>query len=108
MHEKKKECYYAKEREFRSAFYGKRSLIIFRYKEISLNLTGLNFFLPSCIISLLHDFYDAFSKEMPKGLPPLWGIEHQIDLILNSTILNQLVYKNNPDEIKELQRQVSC
>ncbi|XP_031131787.1 uncharacterized protein LOC116033168 [Ipomoea triloba] len=34
------------------------------------------------IDELLADFSDLFPKEMPKGLPPLRGIEHQIDFVL--------------------------
>jgi len=29
----------------------------------------------------LKEFDDIFSKELPSGLPPLSGIEHQIDLV---------------------------
>jgi hypothetical protein len=38
-------------------------------------------------------------------LPPLRGIEHQIDLI-PSALLNRAPYRTNPKETKEIQRQV--
>ena len=44
---------------------------------------------------------------LPNGLPPLRGIEHQINLILGALIPNKPAYKFNPQEANELQKQVS-
>ncbi|KAG8472929.1 hypothetical protein CXB51_035050 [Gossypium anomalum] len=52
------------------------------------------------------EFEDVFLDETPKGLPPLRGIEHQIDFIPGATILNRPTYRSNPEETKELQRQI--
>ena len=57
-------------------------------------------------MSLLQDFDDLFCEEIPYGLPPLRGIEHQIDFISSASIPNQLAYKANLEETKEIQRQV--
>jgi hypothetical protein len=62
--------------------------------------------LPHAIINLLHKFEDVFPAKIPSGLPPLRGIEHQIDLILKATLPNCAAYRTNPEETKELQRQV--
>ena len=43
---------------------------------------------------------------MPAGLPPIRGIEHKIDLVLGASIPNRPAYRTNPEETKELQRQV--
>jgi RIO-like serine/threonine protein kinase len=34
------------------------------------------------------------------------GIEHQIDLISGATLPNRAAYRTNPEETKEIQRQV--
>ncbi|XP_016679235.1 uncharacterized protein [Gossypium hirsutum] len=54
----------------------------------------------------MSEFEDVFPKETPKGLPPLRDIEHQIDFIPGATIPNRPAYRTNPEETKELQRQV--
>ncbi|XP_052883551.1 uncharacterized protein LOC128292703 [Gossypium arboreum] len=53
------------------------------------------------------EFEYVFPDETPKGLPPLRGIEHQIDFIPGATILNRQAYRSNPEETKELQRKIS-
>jgi hypothetical protein len=40
------------------------------------------------------------------GLPPLRGIEHQIDHIPGASLPNRAPYRTNPEETKEIQRQV--
>ncbi|KAH9769141.1 Endonuclease [Citrus sinensis] len=52
------------------------------------------------------DFDDVFPNEVSNGLPPIRGIDHQIDFIPRATIPNRPAYRSNPDETKELQRQV--
>jgi len=47
-----------------------------------------------------------FLDEIPSGLPPIRGIEHQIDFVLEAAIPNQLAYRRNLEETKKLQRQV--
>ncbi|XP_074278573.1 uncharacterized protein LOC141602166 [Silene latifolia] len=56
--------------------------------------------------TLLNEFGDVFPEELQLGLPPKRGIEHQIDLIPGATLPNKLAYRCNPEEAKELQRQV--
>nr|XP_016504077.1 PREDICTED: RNA-directed DNA polymerase homolog [Nicotiana tabacum] len=54
------------------------------------------------------DYEDVFPEELPKGLPLLRGIEHQIDFIPGSKIPNKVAYRSNPEEKKELQSQVKA
>jgi hypothetical protein len=48
----------------------------------------------------------VFPDDTPSGLPPLRGIEHQIDFVPGASIPNRPAYRSNPEETKELQRQV--
>ncbi|GKU99774.1 hypothetical protein SLEP1_g12569 [Rubroshorea leprosula] len=70
------------------------------------NTNELNDSLPSVVKSLLQDFKDVFPDDVPNGLPLIRGIEHQIDFIPGATIPNRPAYRSNPNETKELQRQV--
>ncbi|XP_025983173.1 uncharacterized protein [Glycine max] len=65
------------------------------------------FKLPSGIQSLLQDFDDVFPASVPDGLPPLRGIEHHIDLIPGASLPNWPAYRSNPQETKDIERQVS-
>ena len=56
--------------------------------------------------NLLKEFDDLFPEEIPHGLPPLRGIEHQIDLIPRVSLPNRPTYRTNPEETKEIERQV--
>nr|KYP55075.1 Transposon Ty3-G Gag-Pol polyprotein [Cajanus cajan] len=40
------------------------------------------------------------------GLPPLRGIEHQIDLVSGASLPNRPAYRTNPQETKEIESQV--
>ena len=63
--------------------------------------------LPSAFKSLLQEFNDIFPHEDAcTGLPPLRGIEYQIDFVPGATLPNMAAYRTNPTETKEIQRQV--
>ena len=55
---------------------------------------------------LLKEFEDVFPDDLPLGLPPIHEIEHQIDLIPGASLPNKAAYRCNPEETKELQRQI--
>jgi hypothetical protein len=59
--------------------------------------------LPRTMTNLFQEFKDVFPAEIPSGLPPLRGIEHQIDLIPGASLPNRAVYRTNPEEMKEIQ-----
>uniref|UniRef100_A0A2N9I262 RNA-directed DNA polymerase n=1 Tax=Fagus sylvatica TaxID=28930 RepID=A0A2N9I262_FAGSY len=54
----------------------------------------------------IKEYEDVFPNDVPSGLPPIRGIEHQIDFVPGATIPNRPAYRSNPEETKELQRQV--
>jgi hypothetical protein len=62
--------------------------------------------LPPAVTVLLQEYKDVFPDEIPPRLPPLRGIEHQIDLILRASLPNRAAYRTNPEETKEIERQV--
>ena len=59
---------------------------------------------PSVVSHLLQDYEDDFSKETPARLPPIRGIEHQINLIPGATLPNCPPYRTNPEKMTEKQR----
>lgn len=104
--EKKKESLYIKAKECLNARKEGLPIILLTYKEVLINSELLTSSLPSSVFSLLQDFDDIFPEDIPKGLPPLRGIEHQIDFVPGAQIPNRPAYRSNPEETKELQRQV--
>jgi hypothetical protein len=66
-------------------------LIVLVYKDTLLlanNLTSI----PSVIAHVLQDYNDVFPEETPAGLPPLRGIQHQIDLMPGVALPNHPAY----------------
>ena len=63
------------------------------------NMTNL------CLV-LLSSCFRNMRMNVPSGLPPIRGIKHQIEFVPGVTIPNRLAYRSNPEETKELQRQV--
>jgi hypothetical protein len=64
--------------------------------------------LPFGVSSVLQNFGDVFPEEVATGLPPLRSIEHQIDFIAGATLPNRAPYRTNPEETKEIQKQVQA
>jgi hypothetical protein len=87
-------------------FYTNQPIVVLLYKEICFNTNELDESLPSVVVSLLQEYDDVFPHDVPSGLPPVRGIEHQIDFVPGMTILNRPAYRSNPEETKEFQRQV--
>jgi len=52
--------------------------------------------------SLMKEFKDVFPNDLPPGLPPIRGIEHQIDLLQGATSPSKSAYRYNLNESKEL------
>ena len=65
----------------------RKFLYILYNKEITALDSDLE--LPSRVKSILQEFQDVFPKEIPQGLPPLRGIEHQIDLVPGAVLPNR-------------------
>jgi hypothetical protein len=75
-------------------------------KQTLFSLQDITLSLPPVVTNLLQEYADVFPKEVPPGLPPIHGIEHQIDLIPGASLPNRAPYRTNPEETKEIQHQV--
>jgi hypothetical protein len=75
-------------------------------KDAFISLHNMQQSLLPIMANVLQEYADVFPSEVPSELPPLRGIEHQIDLILGASLLNHAPYRTNPEETKEIQRQV--
>jgi hypothetical protein len=104
--QKKQVSFYAKASDVKSAFYANQSIFVLLYKEACFNTNKLDESLPSVVVSLLQEYEDVFPNDVPNGLPPIRGIEHQIDFVPGATIPNRPAYRSNLEETKELQRHV--
>jgi hypothetical protein len=71
-----------------------------------ISLHDLHQSLPPIVADISQEYADIFLSEVLAGQPPLRGIEHQIDLILGASLPNRAPYRTNPEETKEIQRQV--
>ena len=103
--EKNKGVFYAKASDVKNAFYTNQPIFVLLYKDVCFNTNELDESLPS-VVSLLQEYEDVFPNDVPSGLPPIRGVEHQIDFVPGATIPNRSAYRSNPEETKELQRQV--
>jgi hypothetical protein len=75
-------------------------------KDSLISLHDLQQSLPPIVADILQKYADIFPSDIPVALPPLRGIEHQIDLIPSASLPNRAPYRTNPEERKEIQRQV--
>jgi hypothetical protein len=57
-----------------------QNFVVLVYKDTLLSANDLTY-IPSVVTHVLQEYIDVFPEETPAGLPPLLGIEHQIDLV---------------------------
>ena len=96
--------FFAKSSDLKHAYLSELPMILLVYKEAYFNSNNLDSCVPSVVKVLLQEFEDVFSEEIPSSLPPIKGIEHQIDFVPRASIPNRPTYMSNPEESKELQR----
>jgi hypothetical protein len=75
-------------------------------KDALISLHDMQQSLPPIVAKILQVYADVFPSEVPAGLSPLRGTEHQIDLIPVVSLPNHALYRTNPEETKEIQCQV--
>jgi hypothetical protein len=101
-----KECLLVSNSDLREVRNTTAPFIVLKFKEALFPTNDFPSTLPSVVLDLLQDFEDVFPDEVPPGLPPIRGIEHQIDLLPGATLPNRPQYRTNLEETKEIQRQV--
>ena len=62
--------------------------------------------LPKEIQELLEEFVDIIVNELPRSLPPMRSVSHQIDLIPGASLSNKATYRLTPQENEEVKKQV--
>jgi hypothetical protein len=97
------ECLFVSKSDLREVRNTTAPFFVLLHKEVLLSTNDLPSSLPSVVLDLLQDFKDVFPDEIPAGLPPLRGIEHQIDLVPGASLPNHPAYRTNPEETKEIQ-----
>jgi len=55
---------------------------------------------------LISQCQDVFPQDLPPGLSSIRGIKRQVDLIFGAPLPNKAIYRCNPQETRELQKQV--
>jgi len=85
----------------------RKNSLLFVFKETLTCSTNPVPVLPSKIELILQEYKDVFPEDNPIGLPPIHGIEHQIDFVPGAALSNRPAYRTNPTETKELERQVN-
>ncbi|XP_074293015.1 uncharacterized protein LOC141619902 [Silene latifolia] len=102
---KKKTTMLVKEREIEQAIDRGELVYLLLAKEESVLDRVLS--VGSPVDGLLREFADVFPDDLPPGLPPIRGIEHQVDLVPGAPLPNKAAYRCNPEEAKELQGQIN-
>ena len=57
------------------------------------------------VFGLINEYGDVISDNVPKGLPPIKKICHQIDLVPGASLPNKVSHRMTPNENEELNRQ---
>ncbi|KAL1203462.1 RNA-directed DNA polymerase-like protein [Cardamine amara subsp. amara] len=83
----------------------KDTVLLMIFKESLVSGSGQEDY-PVAVQELLKKFIDVFPEDIPPGLPPVRGIEHQIDLVPGAPLPNRAAYRVSPEEARELERQV--
>ncbi|XP_071926154.1 uncharacterized protein [Coffea arabica] len=95
-----------KAKDVRKLANADQPILLMICKHVLLGVVELDKALLSSMVALLQEFMDVLPDEILDGLPPIRGIEHQIDLILGAPLPNKPAYRMGPKETKEFQRQV--
>ena len=87
---KRKESFYAKKSEIKSAFHTNKPMFVLLYKETLLNINDLDSYLPRVVSSLLQEFEYVFPEDDPCGLAPeeTKEIQCQLEELISPCVLH--------------------
>ena len=88
----KSACLLATKSDIDGLDFTKSVCYAFVCKEALFSFEDLPSSLPPAVSNILQEFADVFPQDVPPGLPPIRGIEHQIDLIPGASLPNLAPY----------------
>ena len=95
---KKYRAFSCEKKEVKRVMLARKPMYLLMPHDYCLSSVASSF--PLGVEELLKKFGDVFPKYPSHGLPPLKGIEHQIDLILGASLPNKPTYRSNLEETK--------
>src|SRR5215216_6918020 len=97
-------CLLATKSDIDDLDFSKSVCYAFVCKEALFSFEDMPSSLPFAVTNILQEFADVFPQDVPPSLPPIRGIEHQINLILGASLPNHAPYRINLEETKEIMR----
>ena len=85
----KSACLLATKSDIAELDFRKSVCYAFVCKEALFSFEDVPSSLPRAVTNILQEFADVFPQDVPPGLPPIRGIEHQIDLIPGASLPNR-------------------
>ena len=82
-----------REKEVKRVMLARQPMYLLMPHDYCLSSIASSF--PLGVEELLKEFANVFPKDTLHGLPPLRGIEHQIDLISGASLPNKSAYRSN-------------
>ena len=92
----KSACLLATKSDIDDLDFSKYVFHAFVCKEALFSFEDVPSSLPPVVTKILQEFADVFPQDVPPGLPPIQGIEHQIYLIPGASLPYRAPYHTNP------------
>ena len=90
---KRKESFYTKDSELKSAFYSKKPMFVLLYKETLFETNDLDSSFPSIVSSLLLEFKYVIPEDDPSDLPPeeTKELQSQVEELISPCVIHVLL-----------------
>ena len=101
MKSKKQEVLFVSRKQVTRTLQDNRELWVLPTKElVDTELKSISYITDPTLQDLVRKYEDVFPADLPPGLPPVRGIEHQIDLIPSAAVPNKAPYRCNPKKLR--------